>query len=285
MIEELRITNPGGSTLTLDMRTSQTDHDILIFNMDGLGSPKATIAGLGGPNLSGQVINAVKIDPRQINLTLAVTAHGTEVSGNDEEVARAKIYQYFPIGQEIDFRVVATDKDVTIKAYVEQNEFNQFAKVENAVISLFCADPFFKNVSQSTPSISAGGTTVTYGGEVESGVDIVVDFTGSVTGDLTVTNSNNSQSMTFDFSQITQNVSGGLPIQNGDQLVINTRVGQKSVIYTRSSTDYNLFSGIGQNDDWLKLLPWGTNTVGWSVGGGSSNMDLELNFYPLQEGV
>jgi hypothetical protein len=284
MIEELRITNPAGSILTLDMRTSQADHDILIYNIEGLGSPKATVSGLGGPNLAGSVINAIKIDYRQITLTLAITAHGSEAAGNPEELARKKIYEYFPVGKEIDFRVIATDKDVTIKAYVEQNEVNHFAKVENAVISLYCAKPYWDNFAQQTPAISAGGTTVTKG-EVDQGVDIFVDFTGSVTGDLTITNTNGSQSMTFDFTEITQKVSGGQPTQNGDRLIINTRVGQKSVVYTRSSTGYNLFSGIGINDDWLKLLAAGTNTIGWSVGGGSSNMDLELNYYPQQEGV
>jgi len=271
MIKTLYITNPSANTLTLHLGSSFEDEGLLIFNITGLGPPKATVSATGGPTYDGTTVSAIQVDARHVLLTLAIP-----VGSISEETAKQKVYTYFPIKQEIIFRIETDNKDVFAVAIVESVEANQFAKVENFVISLYFPKPYFLDMVEDNPSISTpSGTTITYDGEVESGIYIDIVFTGYPGGNITITNDREIQSMTLDWG------AGVLP-GSGDWCRIDTRKGQKSAIYKEfGQPEFNFMNGIGINDDWIKLLP-GNNEIAFSP---SANTTMNIKFRPIMEGV
>lgn len=281
MIQTIYVTNPSASTLTLDMRDSGEDEGLIIFNMEGLGPPKATVTGVAGPNTEGIRASLIKIDARHIMITLAIP------NSASEGAARQKIYDYFPIGKEIKFRVKTTGpKDIYTMAIVESNEMNQFAKVENAVISLFCPYPYFLHLTQQYASASDGDVTVTNNGEIVSGCDIIISFDGTVDDGLTIENANGTQSMYIDFAKME---SGMNSCRVDDQIVINTRIGEKSILFWDDSTStwFNGINGVGVDADWIKLF-LGNNDISITTDDPPDLQyisELEVLFYPLYEGV
>jgi len=273
MIETLWITNPSGDTLELNLRSSEVDHGLLVFNMTGLGPPKATVSGEGGPGYDGIRASFVRTDARHMVLTLAVTARG-----DDEEIAKQLIYDFFPIKGTIGLGVTTGAKNVYTEAIVETNEFNQFAKVENAVIGLFCPDPYFLDIIPQEVNIRQDEeTNVVYTGDVSTGIYMKLIF-GGACDDVYITNDNGGQAMYVDLALV-----GGAAM--GDKVYIDTRVGQKSVIHeTWLGTQTNLLSGMGMVDDWLQLHPGDNNIeVAATV---TPHADIPTNlveYWPLSE--
>lgn len=253
MIESLWITNPNNETLELNLRSSEATHGLLVFNLEGLGSPKATVTGSTGFNYDGVRNYFVSADARHLILTLAVSDRGS-----DEETAREKIYQYFPVKAEITFRVTTEDgKDVSTQAFVESVEMNQFAKVENAVISLYCADPyFFETDFSSATMLLDTPTNILYSGSIPTGILINCDIGGQCT-DITITNDNGSQSMQIELPD-EANGSSGLR----SQLIVDTRFGSKEVLWiSREGSIYDITgSGVSLSQDWIELRR-GNNTI------------------------
>ena len=278
-IKKLYITsvNPLEYVLNLDMMRSGEWQGLTVFNMEGLGPPKATVSSTGSPNTDGMLVTSVKTDARHMMLTLVVVpyAFGTE------EEAKQKIYDAFPIKQEITVRIETyDDKDVYITAFVESVEMNIFAKTENAVISLFCPEPYFLDMNHEILPISSSSTVVVYDGEVKTGFDIGLSFTAFVSTGMTLTNG--SQSMHLDFS----NMPASIAIN--DIIEINTRAGKQYIKFWDASEGewFNIFNVVDQDADWIELL-LGSNTFDYDtdVGGDIGDVSMAIIFRPLYEGV
>ena len=305
MIQTIWVKNPSGNILELNLRSSDQEVGLIVFNLTGLGPPKATVNSSGGPNFDGVRVTSVGADARHLLLTLAV-ANGLIL----EEDAKQKIYTFFPIKQEITFGIKTDRKDVYISAIVEENEFNQFAKVENAVISLFCPAPYFidnvetklllsrdaaiplfefpfKNDSITLKELEFGylvdtpKTTIDYTGEVKTGVDFIFNLFGWV-DDLSIANSNGSQLMILDFTDA-ESYFGG-QVTTGDQVYLVTRTGQKSVYFVRDTVWFNMINGVGLTDDWIDIRP-GINNIVITANYGIEYVETEILFRALSEGV
>lgn len=304
MIQSVWATNQIGEKLELYLRSSKEDVGLLVFNLEGLGSPKSTINDSGGPAYPGTRVSSVTVDARQLILTLAVNPGIV-----DEEEVRDIVYRYFPINQKITFGVKTDRADYCIDAYVEQNEFNEFATVENCVISMYCPFPYFMNVVPVVASMDSdsgislfsfpfsnpateteilfgeysgtGGIRVTYNSLVETGVDLSLYFTGSP-GDIVFINDNGDQEMNL-YLEYSEYIYGG-PIAAGDQILINTRLGQKSATLIRSGgATFNILGAVGVFDDWLTIKP-GTNNIIFTADN-ASVVNVGLQFNALREGI
>lgn len=305
MINTVWVENPNGDVLELNLRSSDLEHGLLIFNMSGLGPPAATVNGSGGPNFDGIRVSSVGAEARHVVMTLAVSANGMA-----EEEAKQKIYTFFPIKQEIVLGIKTDTKDVYISAYVESNEFNQFAKIENAELSLFCPAPYFidsveiklllsrdaavplfefpfMNDSVTVKELEFGylvdtpKVNINYTGEVRTGVDFIIDLFGYVEY-VKIANSNGSQQMNLDFDGAETYF--GSSVKKGDQIYINTRVGQKSVYYVRDTVWFNMINGVGIDDEWIDLRP-GNNDIVITAFSGIEHVETEIRFRALSEGV
>lgn len=305
MIQSFWVENQNGDRLELSMSNSGTEHGLVIFNVEGLGSPVATTNGAGGPNFDGMKVSSVVADARQIVITLAVSGFGDR-----EEAARATVYKYFPVKQKIRLEVHTDRNELFVDAIVEQNEANLFATVENFVISLVCPQPYFKDVSEREYYLYDGAgfplfefpfsnesltedllvfgeaslsptAVILYESAVATGVDMQLNFLGLVE-DVTIYNTNGNQVMRIDLSDAETYF--GSPVKAGDRLVINTRTGEKSIFFVRGGEYYNLLNGVYINSDWTEIRPGENNVVVKAVTG-EDLITTDIRFRPLREAV
>jgi hypothetical protein len=238
-------------------------------------------------------------------MTLAVTKGGSK-----EEDAKQRIYNFFPIKKMITVRIKTDRKHVYILAGVESNEFNQFASVENAVISLLCPNPYFISVVEQEVIIDGDAAVpifefpfenasltedllefgeiltiptadVVYSGEVETGVLIFLSMFDYV-HDVTIINTNGSQVMNLDFTGA-ETYFGG-PVEAGDQVFINTKVGEKAIYFVRDNVFYNMINGVDIDSDWIMLNP-GSNVISVSADIGQDQIETQILYRALSEGV
>lgn len=286
-VETLHITNDAltiGKTLTLEMLTSGDDEGIVIFNLEGLGPPPATVNAVGGPNFPGTHVNSSHVGPRSINLTLAVI---NGVNGvNNETLAKTEIYNHFPTGGPVEFRIETAGNDVITDAIVESVESNQFAKIENVVIGLYCAYPWWRTNANWTRAFTTSGLLHVYSSVIPSGGLITITYTGTHGSDITLTNSNGSQSMTIDYSDLI--AFGVTPPSVDDLIEIDTRDGQKSIRFWDDSAGewHNIMSALTVNDDWINMR-YGNNTLTYSCSIGSDESDMTAFIFhrELYQGV
>ncbi len=269
---------PGSSWLFLNVFGSETDEGIEIFNITGLGPPKATVAGSGGPNYDGIRATSIRTDSRHLLVTLAIRP------GEDEEVTKQKIYDTFRIKQEMQIRFTTDSKTVDINGYVESVEMNQFAKVENAVISILCTDPYYRKFTQENTTILYTGTLIDYDAEVERGCEITFTVNGSgVSPPFWIENDSGSRIEEMNFN-IPSTIQGYPPI-SGDTVVLNTNRGLKSIIFTNGWGSFNLINYLDLADPWIQLYLGNVNDFQWSVAAGQANISAKVKFYKLYEGV
>lgn len=306
MIRSVWVKNQNGKYLELDLRTSGDDLGVLIFNLEGLGSPNAAINSTGGPSFDGARVNSVRAEARNIVLSLAIP-----VQGEKEEEAKALIYEFFPVKQEITLGIRTDVRDVYTKAYVETSEFNQFTKVENVTVSMVCPEPYMVDMSEReiniTPdsgiplfsfpfsnesliynTIEMGWLTdipsgfLSYSDGVSAGAQIDLLFLENA-GNVTIRNNNGSQMMTIDISLAEAHF--GSPIQAGDRIEIDTRIGQKSITFIRDNTYLNYINAVGIGDDWIQIRPGGNYIVVSTEGPLYDTVETGVRFNPLREGV
>lgn len=261
MIQNLYITNPVGSILQLNLRSSLDDHGLLVFNLTGLGSPKATVSGLSGPTYDGIRGEFVRTDARHLILTIAIPVRTTA-----EETAKAKVYEFFPVKEEITFRVETDAEDVSTVARVESVEMNQFAKVENAVISLYCPDPYFYDILDVYAYGLYAGTsrTIAYTGASPTGGLFTIYCGeswswsgGPALGELIISNDLNDQTMIIYF----------VSFAIGDQYIIDSRIGKKSVTHIAKATGTvtDVTGDVSPTSEWIQLY------------NGNNNIDITMN--------
>jgi hypothetical protein len=262
MIQNLYITNPVGSTLQLNLRSSLDDHGLLIFNLTGLGSPKATVSGLSGPTYDGVRGQFVRTDARHLLLTIAIP-----VRGGAEDVARAKVYEFFPVKEEVIFRVETDTEDVSTTAVVESVEMNHMAKVVNAVISLYCPDPYFYDVLDVyTYGFYAGASrTIAYTGASPTGGLFTIYCGeswswegGPALGELIISNDLNDQTMIIFF----------ISFSIGDQYIIDSRIGRKRVTHVAKATgvETDVTGDVSPTSEWIRLYN-GNNNINITIDG------------------
>lgn len=304
MIQSVWVKNQNGDKLTLDLRSSGDDHGLLIFNLTGLGSSMSTLNSTSGPSYPGTRVNSVKIEPRQLILTLAVNKFGTK-----EEEARALIYKHFPAHGYVRFGVKTDAVDVFNVGVVKNIEMNIFAKVVNAVISIEFPFPHWTDRSWRFYSISPDGkipafsfpfsndgnnpqiefgyvsdpasTTILYDGDISTGCTIDITFNDVVT-ELALTNTNEAQEMVVDILKLESII--GSAVAPGDRLSIYTHVGDKRVILTRAGSRYKVLGLIPWTTHWMVIYP-GYNIIKLDAGGDEDLLEVDISFGPLRSGI
>lgn len=303
MIKSVSSTNSRGERLDLDLRTSQETVGLTIISIEGLGSSKGMINTIGGPTYAGTNLNSKKVEQRNIVITLV-----NNFTGEDGSDVRELLYKYFSVTDEIIFGVVSDRRNANIAAVVETDPLRMFAKNENTEISLICPKPYFVDVEEtlvqfsgtvsgfsfpfSNRSISANKINfgkelgyiervVNYKGDVSTGISIKLHTIGPVSGTIHLYNVTYNKIFTIDLDAV-EEISG--PIEFGDDIYINTRVGQKSMILERGGITYDILNARGIFTDWLRLYP-GLNALSYKVDSGSDNLELEIRYNALYEGI
>lgn len=278
---DLSVKNISGDVLRLTR-----DNNYAITGVSGLTPVAANInTSTAGIN-DGVVFNSARLGYRNIVITLFFT--------QNIENSRIKLYNYFQTKQFCRLYFSNGLRDVYIDGYVETFECDLFNKTETAQISVICPKPYFKSVTETVNSgatVSAAfefptafndvvfstetaGTTVTIpnNGDVAAGMDIELNFTGSVSTPVI------RNAATGEYFRLNRN------FVSGDKVTVNTRSGEKSVILTRFGVDFNIINALDAGASWLQLQR-GNNTLLLGANSGATALSVTFKHYDLFAGV
>lgn len=278
---DLSVKNISGDVLRLTR-----NNNYAITGVSGLTPVAANInTSTAGIN-DGVVYNSARLNYRNIVITLCFA--------RNVETSRIKLYDYFQTKQFCRLYFSNGSRDVYIDGYVETFECDLFTMTETAQISIICPKPYFKNVTETVNSgatVSAAfefptafndvvfstetaGTTVTIpnNGDVSAGMDIEINFTGSVSAPVI------RNAATGEYFRLNRN------FVSGDKVTVNTRSGEKSVILTRFGVEFNIINALDAGASWLQLQR-GNNTLLLGANSGSTALSVTFKHCDLFAGV
>lgn len=302
MVKSVTVVNYLGDSITIDL-TNPRETGFAITNIDGLGPAKANINAADISTSDGAYFSSARLEKRNITMQL-VFFEGEE----SIEQLRLKTYKYFPIKQKVTLIFETENRTAMIEGYVESNEPTIFTSMEYSGISIICPNPYFysvtdyitnfsgiiplfefpfdnNSVSQNRIELSKIEQIVTqhitYNGDAETGIIMRVHANGPVENPVFY-NVEKRETMRFNSEKIEAMLGSG--IDDGDEIIINTVTGQKSVTLQREGVLYNILNALDRNSDWIHLTR-GDNIIGYDADDGVTNMTFEISNKIVYEGI
>lgn len=307
MIKSFTITNYLGDSIKLEMgRPEQSG--FLIKSVSGLGPAKASINAIEISTNDGSLFNSARLNQRNIVFEFVFA---DTVNLESIEALRQKTYKYFPMKKKLTILIETDNRIVQTVGYVESNEPNIFSSQEGTQISIICPDPFFysagkdgtivtvfygieadfefpfSNESLNEPLLVLGTmqikteNNIFYPGDAEIGITIKIHALGDVE-DVTIYNSGTREIMEIDTDKLTAMT--GYGIIAGDDIVINTLKGDKSITLIRGGVNINILNALAKDTDWFTLAK-GDNIFAFGAEVGTSNLQFLIENHVVYEGV
>lgn len=310
MIKSVTAVNFKGESIKMDLFHPESS-GFIIIKIDGIGPGKATVTKNDSKVYDGGTITSARLPSRNIKMEIQF------LWVNSIEDVRHKSYKYFPLKKPITLIFETDTRTVEIEGVVESNEPDIFSSEESTNISIICPDPYFyasgenarsrtefsginplfeipsdtgysnESLTEALTEISALYVRSERGimnyGEVDIGVVISIKPLAIVKGILTISNVTLGQNMSFDLNKIKTITENDFHL--GDELVINTLRGKKSVTLVREGKNYNALSCIDTRTDWIYLTS-GENTFTYYLNGeGIEDLQFSVTNSILYEGV
>lgn len=307
MIKSFTITNYLGDSIKLEMgRPEQSG--FLIKSVSGLGPAKASINAIEISTNDGSLFNSARLNQRNIVFEFVFT---DTINLESIEALRQKTYKYFPMKKNLTILIETDNRIVQTVGYVESNEPNVFSSQEGTQISIICPDPFFysagedgtivtvfygieadfefpfSNESLNEPLLVLGTmqikteNNIFYPGDAEIGITIKIHALGDVE-DVTIYNSGTREIMKIDTDKLTAMT--GYGIIAGDDIVISTLKGDKSITLIRGGVNTNILNALAKDTDWFTLAK-GDNIFAFGAEVGTSNLQFFIENHVIYEGV
>ena len=300
MIKMITVTNHLGDSITLDLARPELS-GFAVLSISGLGPGKATINTADMSTIDGSTFSSAKLPQRNIVLTLKY------LWKDSIEDMRHLSYKYFPIKRKITLAIMTDSRHMEIDGYVESNEPVIFSRDSCTTISIICTDPYFRSVGESGMNVTSFSDmeplfefpfsiegsaefgrinrysvkAVTYMGDAEIGVTITIHAVGNATN-VRIYNSGTRETMRIDTDKLVTLT--GAAIIAGDDIVICTEPGKKSVTLVRNGIRTNILNCLDRNSSWFKLHR-GDNVFGYTADTGSDNLQFAIENRVLYEGV
>jgi hypothetical protein len=299
MIKSVTITNHRDESITLELRFPERS-GFLVQEITGLGPTKANINMTELSTIDGSIFTSARANSRNIVLNLKL------LENPDIETTRQLSYTYFPIKKRIKLLIETDNRLCEIYGYVESNEPVIFSKQVTSQISIICPDPYFYSAGDDghTVTIFSGITpefefpfsddtfimgtlelnqeqNIYYDGESEIGIMIYMHAIGSVS-DLTISNYGTGESMTIDVTKLETLTGDG--IISGDDIIISTIKGQKSITLIRNGVSINILNCLDRDVDWFQLTR-GDNVFGFYADTGLTDLQFRVENDTIYEGV
>ena len=255
--------NEAGDTLIL------TDQTYWICEYSGLNAPKAALYSSAMAGMNGAKYIGSRLNTRNIVLTFTLLHEIAD--------ARQKIQKFFRTGEYVKL-VYAGTKHCWIEGYVETTSVNQFASTPHKQVmqvSILCYDPELKDTESTTIAVAdfVDDGVFNYGGDIPTGLDIDLSFTGAVTKVI--------------FSLWGKTLTINETFASGDTLHICTERGKKVVEKTSSSVTTNIIGKVQFGSQWLELHV-GANEIGYNAADITERgrmSDITYTFTPKYEAV
>lgn len=260
-----------------------------ITNIDGLDPPDSVINTTRNAYADGSVYNSAYIDNRTITITMSINGPA--------ESNRIELYRYFKTKFPVRLYYQNDTRNVYIDGYVKSMPIAFFDKKQVVQIVVFCPKPLF-NGAESTAtsfsnvvglfefpfSIAAAGIEfsklvvgeekdIINRGDIETGIVVQIHATGQLVNP-TIYNVETSEYFILNVS-----------MKKGDEIIINTKTTEKSVIMTSADgTQTNLIGALKEGSTWFRLAP-GDNIFTAMAAGNPQNLDAVCIIQDQFEGV
>lgn len=307
MIKSIKVTNYLGDSIKLVLREPRQT-GFLVTSVTGLGPAKATINTTNISTNDGSLYNSARMSQRNIVLNLTFVE---SYDGESIEDIRQKSYKFFPTKKKVELVIETDNRKVKTTGYVEYNDPNIFSKAESTQISIICPDPYFyradgyekdvtdfymvepsfefpfSNESVIEPLITFGEIqamtegVVIYKGDGEVGITIRIHAVGGA-DNVSIYDIRTMKRMLIDTTKLAALTGKG--ITGGDEIVINTSKGAKSITLIRDGKEYNILNCLGRNAHWF-VLTKGDNLFAFDAEDGISNLQFSIENEVIYEGV
>lgn len=280
---KLTVENENGEQLQL---TNSTAYDVL--KIDGLNPPSANINTSKIAGIDGAIFNSSVVDLRNIVITLNIK------SAIEEN--RQQLYKYFRVKRKCKLYFANDNRNVFIEGYVETFETDLFGMTQQPQISIICPSQTFKSVEEliiefsnsislfefpftipkagiEFSKIQTWTTRYIDAGDVETGITIKLISKGTQINNPTI------------YNRTTQEYFGlNVTMGEGDVIIINTSVGEKSAMLTHNGVVTNILSKRTSGSKWLQLMP-GENEISYDAEEGADNLNVSVSVVHKYEGV
>ena len=301
MIKSITVTNYLGDSMKLEL-TKPNESGLIIKKITGLGPGKANVNTTEVATSDGALFNSAKVPIRNIVISLKYLWDPTI------EDTRQKTYKFFPLKKPLKLQIETDNRLAEVEGYVESNDPNIFSKDEGSDISIVCPDPFFysvdkqvtifsgiepkfefpfSNESATEPLLILGEIvnkkeeTVFYTGDAETGVTITIHAIGEASN-IIIYNTGTREVMRIDTDKLEAYTGSGIIL--GDDIIINTSQGHKSITLVRGGFTTNILNCLNKDSDWFKLVK-GDNIFAYTAETGSENLQFKIESRIVYEGV
>jgi len=301
MINKVRVVNHLGESIELELRFPEKS-GFLVRYIDGLGPSKANVNMTELSTNDGAVYNSARVSSRNIVFNLLL------LPDDSIEDTRQKLYRYFPIKKRIGIRITTDNRVCNTYGYVESNEVDIFSKEETTTISVMCPDSYFYSTLKTITVLSGvsalfefpfsnesltesliefdaisilNAQTMVYNGDANVGVMIYIHVLG-LAEMITIYNTGTKEEMTIDTDRL--ETLTGTALSEGDEIIISTLTGSKTVTLLREGEYINILSCVGKNSDWFQLAK-GDNIFAFSADTGTDNLQFRIENQTVYEGV
>jgi len=307
MIKSITVTNYLGDSIKLELGRPEKS-GFLIESISGLGPGKANINTTEVSTNDGSLFNSARLNQRNIVFEFIFVE---TINGESIEDVRQKSYKYFPLKKKLDLLIETDNRIAKTTGYVESNEPNIFSSQEGSQISIICPDPYFysagsdsnnttffygiepvfefpfSNESLTDPLITFGNihlkteNVITYKGDTEIGVTIRIHAIGEAEN-ITIYNTGTREIMRIDTTKLESLTGSG--IVAGDDIIIKTQKGDKSITLIREGKTTNILNCLDKKTDWFTLVK-GDNIFAFTAESGTTNLQFWIESKVIYEGV
>jgi hypothetical protein len=301
MIKSITVTNYLGDSIKLDLARPE-ESGFIIQSVAGLGPGKANINTTEVSTNDGSLFNSSRLPSRNIVIMLKY------LWKNSTEDVRQLSYKHFPIKKKLSLFIETDNRQAEIEGYVESNDPNIFSRDEGSDISIICPNPFFYS-SKKNKTIFYGvepifefpfgneslfecllemgaiqnqtEKVITYDGDSEIGVIITIHAVGEASK-IAIYNTGAREIMRIDTDKLESLTGSG--IVAGDDIIICTTKGNKSISLQRAGQITNILNCLEKNADWFQLTK-GDNIFAYTAETGSANLQFNIENRIVYEGI
>ena len=249
----LIVENERGEQLELTHNSAYAIKDI-----DGLDFPDATINTSRTATSDGSVFNSSHVNERTIIITLAINSPAEE--------NRIRLYRFFRSKKPVRLYYKNGVRNVFIDGYVQKPGIGHFEQTQTAQITIICPKTYFNNHTETVTEFSSVESSFEFpfaieeagiefstlnlgvqkniinDGDVDTGVVIKLNAVGLVLNPK-IYNTETGESFILD-----------LEMHEGDEIVINTRHKEKSVVMISEGVESNVMGKMRYGSSWFTLL-------------------------------
>jgi hypothetical protein len=306
MIKVVTVTNYLGDSIRLELARPGLS-GFVVESITGLGPVKADINTTEVSTNDGALYNSARLSKRNIVIAIKYYFGGEETI----EELRHKSYKYFPVKKKIKLVFETDERLVETEGYVESNDTVIFSKTEGSDISIICPDPYFylsgNNGTQTTIFYSIepmfefpfsnesltedllimgdiknkSENYLVYEGDAETGIIMSIHAVGPVDM-IAIYNLGTRETMFIDTLKIETTTGAGFDY--GDDIIICTIKGKKSVTLLRNGLPINILNCIDKTSDWFQISK-GVNVFAFDAVSGVEYLQFTIENKVRYEGV